>query len=335
MIRAVARVTKDAKQQMKIADPRSRRDKNKWAFSSTPFVAKTTFPEKTQVALFGDLHGALSPFLIELKQLIASGAMSDDLVVKPEHALVFCGDILDRGHFAVEVFALVLLLRKLNPGRVFVGRGNHEQDTELWFGYGFVDNLNRKFKAGISNEVTKSDIILSIHRVCSTLHVALFFSVEGGVASTKKWVLATHGGFEPSGSVKEFLGTALPKDPQKTTVVYAAFGAKGGPTNFQRKTWHKEYVSSDISIFRRCTPSDFPNVYRLDEDDNSPCSNLMYMWADMGLDDKAFWDGDVCDNEGRCILSAQLVTLWMTQNNVVTMFRGHQHSGEVLANVRA
>jgi hypothetical protein len=92
---------------------------------SVAFAAKTAFPAGTKVSLFGDLHGALSSFLAELKSLIAAKAMNDKLEVQDGHALVFCGDLLDRGPYSIEVFALALLLRTINPGKVFVGRGNH------------------------------------------------------------------------------------------------------------------------------------------------------------------------------------------------------------------
>ena len=100
---------------------------------SVAFVAKTAFPAGTKVSLFGDLHGALSSFLAELKSLIAAKAMNDKLEVQDGHALVFCGDLLDRGPYSIEVFALALLLRTINPGSVFVGRGNRVNMALLTF----------------------------------------------------------------------------------------------------------------------------------------------------------------------------------------------------------
>jgi hypothetical protein len=288
---------------------------------SVAFVAKTAFPAGTKVSLFGDLHGALSSFLAELKSLIAAKAMNDKLEVQDGHALVFCGDLLDRGPYSIEVFALALLLRTINPGSVFVGRGNHEENR-LWKIDGLEDELSRKY--GVVNV---PQLIPKIEDVCNTLYVALFFSVENDPAPVK-WALAAHGGFEPSGSVKEFLSKPL-STPTKT--IYAAFGATDGPAPFLRKTWRETYFFGQKSFADKSMYDNIIGKYYWSEQKDDA---LLYMWSDIDTEERiSFWNDLTCTISSRCVLSKRLIMLWMSQNNVITMFRGHQHNGVAFTNI--
>jgi hypothetical protein len=289
-------------------------------------------PQRNLSAISLRRHHALLLFLAELQHLIDTKAMNDKLEVLPGHALVFCGDLLDRGPFSIEVFALVLLLRKINSDSVFVGRGNHETSS-MWENYGLEKELKLKYgeqglKLKYGTGKATINALNAISVACSTLHVALFLSVEGDTDAAK-WALAVHGGFEPSGSVKAFLAKALPKDEKskKTKTIYAAFGAPDGPTTFARRTWHKKYFSTEKS---RLSDDDLTGVYNWK---TYKKDTLMYLWADIDMEDKlAFWNELTC-LIGRCLLSKRLIMLWMTQNNVVTMFRGHQHNGVAFTNI--
>jgi hypothetical protein len=56
---------------------------------------------------------------------------------------------------------------------------------------------------------------------------------------------------------------------------------------------------------------------------------LLYQWADIAENDKKYFDGKLC-SDGRCALGKPLILDWMRDNKVVTLFRGHQHTGSFL-----
>jgi hypothetical protein len=71
--------------------------------------------------------------------------------------------------------------------------------------------------------------------------------------------------------------------------------------------------------------------YKWSEHKDDP---LLYMWADIDIESRiSFWNDLTCAISTRCVLSKRLIMLWMTQNNVVTMFRGHQHNGVAFTNI--
>lgn len=90
------------------------------------FAAKVAFAEGTTVAIVGDVHGQLKELILELIAMRDNGILTENLRVKDSGAIIFTGDLLDRGKKSIEAFVVVLLLRLANPGRVFVARGNHE-----------------------------------------------------------------------------------------------------------------------------------------------------------------------------------------------------------------
>jgi hypothetical protein len=105
--------------------------KTSWTGKSPPtdvaFAAKVELPASAKVSIFGDIHGEFSALLQEMQLIQGTNKHIDEnLRMVGDNAIIFCGDLLDRGPHSIEVFAFALLLRMANPGRVFVARGNHE-----------------------------------------------------------------------------------------------------------------------------------------------------------------------------------------------------------------
>jgi hypothetical protein len=355
--------------------------KTSWTGKSPPtdvaFAAKVALPAGAKVSIFGDIHGALNALFQEM-QLIQNKNqhIGDDLRMVGNNAIIFCGDLLDRGTHSIEVFAFVLLLRMANPGRVFVARGNHEcgaaaskpsrafcstrparplapfsppplfrrgsseaDAKQLWGNWGLIGmqrneytvnpgELTRKF--GLSMSKAFEALGKDIFRATATLPAAIFFSVAGSTEDAR-WALASHGGFEPSGSVKAFLSTAMPSAPENAAA-YAAFGANNGPTVFARKSWHTKVHSADFrgnGAYHDTKGRDTQGPDTVGEfkwNDNVR-NQLQYQWADIADDDNEFFDGKSCADYGRCGLGKLLILEWMRENNVITLFRGHQHNG--------
>jgi len=89
-------------------------------------------PVRCPVTVCGDIHGQFS----DLQELFRVGG------VLPETNYLFLGDYVDRGHYSVRTFTLLLLYKLCYKERITLLRGNHEcrQITQT---YGFFDECLR------------------------------------------------------------------------------------------------------------------------------------------------------------------------------------------------
>ena len=85
--------------------------------------------------MFGDFHGSFHTFFRLMLRLELSGILTN-YELKEGYKMVFCGDILDRGNYALEIVTFILQLIINNPGNVIYNRGNHE-DQFTYSRYGF------------------------------------------------------------------------------------------------------------------------------------------------------------------------------------------------------
>jgi hypothetical protein len=91
-----------------------------------------------KVTVVGDLHGCLE----SLKKVL--GLIGD---IQDGQIVIFAGDFVDRGEQSIEVLSTLLLLKLSNPRKVFLLRGNHE-DNMVSSVYGFLDEVKKKYGAG-------------------------------------------------------------------------------------------------------------------------------------------------------------------------------------------
>lgn len=84
-------------------------------------------PIDEQFVIFGDFHGGFPTLVRHMMRLKKLNIMDENCNICPGYNLIFLGDLVDRGRYGYETAMFVLLLFKLNPDRVFVNRGNHEE----------------------------------------------------------------------------------------------------------------------------------------------------------------------------------------------------------------
>lgn len=140
-----------------------------------PYVMRLDLPQDAEVVFFGDLHGAFHSLLRAIWSFIDAGYIDlETLQVRPKYQksffMIFLGDYVDRGRHGVETVALLLTLKALNPGNVFMSRGNHEDaDMNMWGANNFDGELRLKFPG-----ITYKDLQESLFRVYNSLPLAIF-----------------------------------------------------------------------------------------------------------------------------------------------------------------
>ncbi|PLW35282.1 hypothetical protein PCASD_13669 [Puccinia coronata f. sp. avenae] len=91
-------------------------------------------PVSSPVTVCGDIHGQLWDML-EMFRVGGQPGLTNYILM---------GDFVDRGHFSLETFSLLLAYKARYPDRVTLLRGNHESRSITQV-YGFYDECQRKY----------------------------------------------------------------------------------------------------------------------------------------------------------------------------------------------
>ncbi|KAH0785832.1 serine/threonine-protein phosphatase PP-X isozyme 2 [Histomonas meleagridis] len=121
------------------------------------------------ITVCGDIHGQL----FDLQELFCIGGEC------PDTNYIFLGDYVDRGHYSVETFLLLLCLYVKYPSRMTLLRGNHEarQTTQA---YGFYDECIQKF--GNANVWKACTDLFDLFPIAAVIDNEIF-CVHGGLSS--------------------------------------------------------------------------------------------------------------------------------------------------------
>jgi len=99
------------------------------------FIKKLIIPSTKKVIIFGDHHGSFHTFFRNLLRLHIMMVLDfKTMIINEPYILVFLGDIVDRGRYAVEILDIIFQLICNNPDKIILNRGNHE-----------VDDINSKY----------------------------------------------------------------------------------------------------------------------------------------------------------------------------------------------
>jgi hypothetical protein len=97
------------------------------------FITCINVPEKAKVINFGDFHGSFHTFLRIFERFKLLGIIKYDdnkkLIIANDYYILFCGDILDRGTYAMEILDFMFELMINSPEQIIYIRGNHENES--------------------------------------------------------------------------------------------------------------------------------------------------------------------------------------------------------------
>jgi hypothetical protein len=113
----------------------------------TDYVQKLSIEPDAELRIMGDLHGCAQAFVRMLVLLMSEGFLDGGLRLTGQNSyMVFLGDFVDYGRNGCETLALMMMCRSLNPQRVLVCRGNHE-DCSIYARpeYGFLLELQQRY----------------------------------------------------------------------------------------------------------------------------------------------------------------------------------------------
>ena len=128
------------------------------------FIYRLVLRPNDKVIMFGDFHGSFHTFLRLMLRLEFMGILTN-FRLSSGYYIVFCGDILDRGRYALEIITFILRLIEKNPYKVIYNRGNHEVDKE------YTNNIGRnakKFSYELQQKLIGQDIINKLRNFFTT-----------------------------------------------------------------------------------------------------------------------------------------------------------------------
>lgn len=138
-------------------------------YANGDYVMKITPPVGAKFVLWGDIQGAfhsLTRGLVKIKEL---GIINDALeIIKPNHYIVFTGDVINRSPYILETLTLVLRLMDKNPDNVIYLNGNHEEADH------FIYGLTRELQYKLHDSLFKKEIL----EFFNTLPLALYLSIS-------------------------------------------------------------------------------------------------------------------------------------------------------------
>ena len=152
----------------------------------TDYVQKLSIEPDADLRVMGDLHGCAQAFVRMLILLMNEGFIDGGLRLTGQNTyLIFLGDFVDYGRNGCDTLALMMLCRCINPQRVLVCRGNHE-DCSIYARpeYGFLLELQSRY--GDQTVALRSAIDSSFE--CMPL--AIFAGIKGQPAGAVHFLSA-------------------------------------------------------------------------------------------------------------------------------------------------
>lgn len=140
--------------------------------------------------IFGDFHGSFSTLVRHFLRFRRLGIMNENCIIQKGFNLIFLGDFVDRGRLGYENAIFLILLQKLNPERVYMNRGNHEEistnsnDSTFPLKY----EMNRKFD--------DNDVHTNLNNLFNYFSSAIILEKPKDIETDPtKYIYMAHGGY--------------------------------------------------------------------------------------------------------------------------------------------
>jgi hypothetical protein len=145
--------------------------------SNNSYGLKIKIPENSEVIVIGDIHSSFISLYHILKDLRSKDNyfFKDSLVLQDDKYIIFTGDIIDYGPYGLECLWFVFTLLYHNPSRVFILKGNHENQTQYSIKNQNGLHFSKQLDEQISNLATKD----MIKNILSLLPTVLFVNFRG------------------------------------------------------------------------------------------------------------------------------------------------------------
>ena len=290
------------------------------------FIQKIKFELNAKVIIIGDIHSSLHSCLgILLDNKDEYFEEESDMILKPNHYIIFLGDLVDRGPYSMEILVLIFGLKNKNFDNVFIINGNHEEYTTYRsLGYmtrdhGFVFErigLEKEYEEQWDN-VTDYEVITScdINIILFMLPSCIYLSVHD------KFYHFSHGAFDPKfGGVPPYSREPLLISPRPTRKSLPSILDSLSDSSKAKDSTKKQMVLSDF------LESDKKfHLIKIWQHGEKYSSN--YKWGD--FDNTVYWldknhDRDPTGNLGILRMGINATKDYMEKNNIINLITGHQ-----------
>ena len=206
------------------------------------YIFKVNVNPNEKVIIFGDFHGSFHAFFRLFTRLHILGVIDfPNFRINDGYKIIFLGDILDRGQYALEIIYIIAQFMITNNSydnlKIIFNRGNHE-DPNLWGRHRFQQEYYSKF----NNNTQRNNFVGNFKYFLSNCPSTIILN-----HNNKKYWLC-HGGFPTDDSASNYT-FRIPDDP--TILFY-------GKNDFTSATGRYD----EPNIATKIRWSDFTNIDR-------------------------------------------------------------------------
>lgn len=204
-------------------------------------------PNASKVVFVGDLHGDVASLHNNITRMQQEGIFERTNTKKlvSDYYLVFTGDYTDRGYHGIEVWQILMDLLQENPNKVFLLKGNHDNEQSATTKNFLWDFVFRK-EIHIKYPGTDTEIFEKFKTLWNLIPQALFigasYQTNGSHDLYYHYMLCCHGALEPLliGKIRELLNVTTQRS-QPNAIITSLFN----DTDFN--------LSSDFPFFQKLT----------------------------------------------------------------------------------
>jgi len=202
-------------------------------------------PNTSKVVFVGDLHGDVTSLHNNITRMQREGIFEQTNTKKlvSDYYLVFTGDYTDRGYHGIEVWQILMDLLKENPNKVFLLKGNHDNEQSATTKNFLWDFVFRK-----EIHIKYPDIDVEIFEKFKTLWnllpqvllIGASYQTNGSHDLYYHYMLCCHGALEPLliGKIRELLNVTTQRS-QPNAIITSLFNDTDFNLSFDHPLYQK------------------------------------------------------------------------------------------------